>query len=58
MVPFEEIKQNDWDLSINCYKEVEYEQVEYDPPAKIIAEIEQLDKDRGQALQMLKGLLS
>ena len=57
MVPFEEIKQNDWDLSINRYKEVEYEQVEYDPPAKIIAEIEQLDKERGQALQMLKELL-
>jgi type I restriction enzyme M protein len=57
MVPFEEIKQNDWDLSINRYKEVEYEQVEYDPPAKIIAEIEQLDKERGQALQMLRELL-
>jgi type I restriction enzyme M protein len=57
MVPFEEIKQNDWDLSINRYKKVVYEQVEYDPPAKIIAEIEQLDKERGQALQMLKELL-
>ncbi|WP_330109939.1 class I SAM-dependent DNA methyltransferase [Methylophaga thalassica] len=57
MVPFDEIKQNDWDLSINRYKEVVYEQVEYDPPAKIIAEIEQLDKERGHALQLLKELL-
>ncbi|HIC47015.1 MAG TPA: SAM-dependent DNA methyltransferase [Methylophaga aminisulfidivorans] len=57
MVPFDEIKQNDWDLSINRYKEVVYEQVEYDPPAKIIAEIEQLDNERGQALQILKELL-
>lgn len=58
MVPFDEIKQNDWDLSINRYKEVLYEQMEYDPPAKIIAEIEQLDKERSQALRMLKELLS
>jgi len=57
MVPFDEIKQNDWDLSINRYKEVVYEQMEYDSPAKIIAEIEQLDKERGQALQVLKELL-
>ena len=57
MVPFDEIKQNDWDLSINRYKEVVYEQMEYDSPAKIIAEIEQLDKERSQALLMLKELL-
>jgi len=57
LVPFEEIKNNDWDLSINRYKEVVYEQVEYAPPAEIIAEIEQLDVERSQALQLLKGLL-
>ncbi len=57
MVSFDEIKQNDWDLSINRYKEVVYEQMEYDSPAKIITEIEQLDKERGEALQMLKELL-
>lgn len=57
LVPFEEIKNNDWDLSINRYKEVVYEQVEYAPPAEIIAEIEALDVERNQALQVLKGLL-
>lgn len=57
MVPFDEIKQNDWDLSINRYKEVVYEQMEYDSPAQIIGEIEQLDKERGQALKLLKELL-
>ena len=28
-VPFEEIKDNDWDLSINRYKEIVYEEIEY-----------------------------
>ena len=57
LVPFDEIKDNEWDLSINRYKEVVYEQVEYDPPAKIIADIEQLDKKRSEALAVLKEML-
>ena len=57
LVPFEEIKENDWDLSINRYKEIVYEEVEYAPPAEIIAEIEALDKERAEALRVLKGLL-
>ena len=56
-VPFEEIKANDWDLSINRYKEVEYEEVQYAPPATLISEIKELDKERMDALKMLKGLL-
>jgi type I restriction enzyme M protein len=57
LVPLEEIKDNDWDLSINRYKEIVYEEVEYDSPAEIIAEIEKLDGERGEALRVLKGLL-
>lgn len=57
MVPFDEIKANDWDLSINRYKEIVYEEVQYDPPADIIADIEQLDKERSKALKNLKSLL-
>ena len=57
LVPFEEIKANDWDLSINRYKEIVYEAVDYAPPAEIIAEIEKLDAERGEALRVLKGLL-
>ena len=56
-VPFNEIKANDWDLSINRYKEIVYEAVEYDAPSKIIADIEQLDIERNQALGLLKELL-
>ena len=57
LVPFDEIKNNDWDLSINRYKEVVYEEVEYDAPSKIIEDIEKLDTERGQTLALLKQLL-
>lgn len=58
MVPFDEIKENDWDLNINRYKEIVYEEVEYAAPAEIIAEIEKLDVERGDTLRLLKGLLA
>ncbi|KAF3980684.1 MAG: SAM-dependent DNA methyltransferase [Methylococcales symbiont of Iophon sp. n. MRB-2018] len=57
LVPFDEIKNNDWDLSINRYKEIIYEEVDYAVPEEIIAEIEKLDGERGEALRVLKGLL-
>ena len=57
LVPFNEIKGNDWDLSINRYKEIIYEEIEYDAPADIISSIEDLDKERKQALSVLKELL-
>lgn len=57
LVPFEDIKNNDWDLSINRYKEVVYEEVSYAAPQQLIAEIEQLDIARNEALTLLKELL-
>jgi type I restriction enzyme M protein len=57
LVPFEDIKNNEWDLSINRYKEMVYEEIEYDAPADIIKEIEALDQERQVALENLKGLL-
>lgn len=58
LVPFVEIKENDWDLSINRYKEIEYEEIEYDPPTVIIngdpengrKGIRQLDEERQKLL--------
>ncbi len=58
MVPFDEIIENDWDLSINRYKEIVYEEVKYDSPTEIIADIERLDVERGEALQALKKMLA
>jgi type I restriction enzyme M protein len=57
LVPFTEIIANDYDLSINRYKEIVYEEVEYAPPKEIIAEIETLDKERNDALKVLKEIL-
>jgi type I restriction enzyme M protein len=57
LVPFVEIKSNDWDLSINRYKEVEHREVEYDSPAAILQDIRQLDAERAEALKKLEELL-
>jgi type I restriction enzyme M protein len=57
LVPFSEIKANDWDLSINRYKEIEYEEIAYEKPADIIAAIEAIDQERNQALTALKEML-
>src|SRR5690606_7353768 len=46
LVPVEEIRENKYDLSINRYKEVVYEAVEYEAPEAIIAQIEQMDVER------------
>ncbi len=56
-VPFEEIKANNWDLSINKYKEIEYEEVKYVSPAEIISQINDLDTDRMDLLKKLEGFL-
>ena len=56
-VPFSELKENDWDLSINRYKEIVYEEVKYDAPAEIITSIEELDKQRSKVLTVLKKML-
>jgi len=57
LVPVEEIRENKYDLSINRYKEVVYEEVEYEAPAAIIAQIEELDVERRELLAQLKEVL-
>lgn len=57
LVPLDDIKSNNWDLSINRYKEIVYEEVDYDSPEKIIADIELVDVERTKALALLKELL-
>lgn len=44
-VPATEIKANKYDLSINRYKEVVYEEVKYDPPKKILARMKKLEEE-------------
>lgn len=57
LVPRSEIAKNDYDLSINRYKEIVYEEVEYQKPEKIIDDIEKLDMERKLLLQNLKALI-
>lgn len=57
VVPVAEIRENKYDLSINRYKEVVYEQKTYAKPAQIIADIETLDEERAVLLNQLKALL-
>ena len=53
----EEIVKNDYDLSINKYKEVVYEKVEYPPTSEILAEIESLNNEINKNIAELKVLL-
>lgn len=57
LVVKEEIKGNDYDLSINRYKEIEYEKVEYDRPEVIMARLDELAIDLGTKMEELRGLL-
>lgn len=56
-VPVEEIRQNDYDLSINKYKEVERERVEYEPVKDILARLEQTEEKYAKGFGELKGML-
>lgn len=56
-VPVDEIKNNDYDLSINKYKEIEYEKVEYEPTEVILKKINDLEKEIQAGLAELEELL-
>ena len=56
-VPKQEIVDNGYDLSINKYKKVEYQAVEYPPTSEILAELESLQKEIDEGLKALKGML-
>jgi type I restriction enzyme M protein len=56
-VPVAEIRANKYDLSINRYKEIAYEEVKYDPPHKILDRLEALEGEIVADLKQLRGLL-
>ena len=57
LVSKKEIKDNDYDLSLNRYKEIEFEEVEHRDPLEIIAELEKLDDEIRAGLAELKEML-
>lgn len=56
-VEADEIRQNGYDLSINKYKEVKYEEVQYEAPSKILADIKALEDEVQTSLNELEGML-
>lgn len=57
-VDLDEIRENGYDLSVNKYKEMEYQAVEYDPPSVILERIEELEGKIQEEIQELKKLLN
>lgn len=57
LVPYSEIENNDWDLSINRYKEIVYEEIKYDKPSIIIERIKKLSNERIELLGTLSDKL-
>jgi type I restriction enzyme M protein len=53
----EKIAANDYDLSINKYKEIEYEEVQYEKPEVILAKIEALELEILKDIAELKGMV-
>ena len=53
-VPVKELIDNNYDLSINRYKEMIYEKIEFEKPEKIKTKIENLEKEIGNLLNGLK----
>jgi type I restriction enzyme M protein len=52
------IVENGYDLSINRYKEIVYEKVEYDPPSVILDRLDKLNAEIASKMQELRGMLS
>ena len=57
-VPRADIAANDYDLSINRYKELVHDEVEYAAPAEILDELTALEEDIQKGLDELRTMLS
>lgn len=57
LVPKAEIAGNDYDLSINRYKEIVYAEMKYGAPLEILAELEQLEAEIQEGMAELRGML-
>ncbi|MGQ7244658.1 type I restriction-modification system subunit M [Salinicola sp. V024] len=58
LVPKEEIASHDYDLSINRYKEVEYEAVEHEAPQEILKRLAALEDEITEGRKALEGMLN
>ncbi|MBN1187203.1 MAG: SAM-dependent DNA methyltransferase [Bacteroidales bacterium] len=56
-VAVDEIRDNGFDLSVNKYKEIIYEEVNYESPKTILAQIDKIEAEKSDLLKNLKTLL-
>ncbi len=56
-VSVDEIRETGYDLSINKYKEIEYEEVEYEAPSIILKKIQTLEEEIQQGLKELEKMI-
>ena len=56
-VALSDIQSNDYDLSINRYKEVFYEEIEYESPQVILERIKALQAEMGKGIADLESML-
>ena len=56
-VPVDEIRENGYDLSINKYKEIEYEAVEYPSTLELMTKLDELDMEYGEIKEDFRRLL-
>ena len=56
-VPRADIVAQNYDLSLNRYKEIEYEEVEHRPPTEIIDDLDRLEKEIHDGLTELREML-
>lgn len=56
-VEVEEIRKNGYDLSINKYKEVVYDEVKYDAPSVILGRVKGLEEEITRGLEELERML-
>lgn len=57
MVPVEEIRQNDYDLSINKYKEIERVKVEYESTASLLSKLSEIEEKYKEGYERLTKML-
>ena len=56
-VPKADIAANGYDLSLNRYKEVVYEEVQHIPPKQILAELAELEREIEQGMKELEAMV-
>jgi type I restriction enzyme M protein len=57
LVTKEAIEANDYDLSINKYKEIVYDKLDYDKPEVIMTRLDELNLEIASKMEKLRGLL-